>query len=147
MPSDLLRMCLKCRIKLAESAMFDTLTMLTLRVLAALALWWGTASGLLYPRESESREVKILDGLWNFRADFSASRTAGLVDEWYSQPLSTVRVCVYVTNLHRLSRGQKLKFLPLSWPGASIYHYGGGIFEGVFNCGVSLSDTLTTIVW
>ena len=47
--------------------------------------------GLLYPRESESREVKVLDGVWNFRADYSPGRNAGFVDMWYTEPLSDVR--------------------------------------------------------
>ena len=59
--------------------------------LIATAACLGAARGLLYPRESESREVKLLDGLWEFRADFSASRQEGFVDKWYSQPLSSVR--------------------------------------------------------
>ena len=50
----------------------------------------GAARGLLYPRESESREVKLLDGVWQFRADFSPSRNEGFVNKWYSQPLMEV---------------------------------------------------------
>ena len=50
----------------------------------------GSCSGLLYPRESESRDVRLLDGLWNFRADYSPDREAGFVEKWYSKPLSEV---------------------------------------------------------
>ena len=62
-------------------------------------LWWcvvvlpallGSCSGLLYPRESESRDVKLLDGLWNFRADYSPNRRAGFEEQWYKSPLSQV---------------------------------------------------------
>ena len=56
----------------------------------------GTTRALLYPRESESREVKILDGLWQFRADFSASRDEGFTQKWYSQPLVKVYVHMYI---------------------------------------------------
>ena len=42
----------------------------------------GGCNGLLYPRESECRDVRLLDGLWNFRADYSPDRRAGFVEEW-----------------------------------------------------------------
>jgi len=45
----------------------------------------------LYPRESPSREVKELDGLWHFRADYSDSRNAGFDEKWYEKPLAQVR--------------------------------------------------------
>lgn len=43
--------------------------------------------GMLFPRDSESREVKDLSGFWNFRADMSADRNAGFEGKWFSQPL------------------------------------------------------------
>ena len=58
-------------------------------VLVAVAVG---CEGLLYPRESESREVKELNGVWHFRADFSPGRNAGFVEEWYKQPLPDVSV-------------------------------------------------------
>ena len=50
----------------------------------------GTSSSLLYPRDSESRDVKSLDGLWDFRADYSPGRNTGFVEDWYNLPLSQV---------------------------------------------------------
>uniref|UniRef100_A0A8C0LX66 Beta-glucuronidase n=1 Tax=Canis lupus familiaris TaxID=9615 RepID=A0A8C0LX66_CANLF len=43
--------------------------------------------GMLYPRESPSRERKDLDGLWSFRADFSDGRRQGFEQQWYRAPL------------------------------------------------------------
>uniref|UniRef100_A0A8C9EQ68 Glucuronidase beta n=1 Tax=Pavo cristatus TaxID=9049 RepID=A0A8C9EQ68_PAVCR len=43
--------------------------------------------GMLYPRESPSRELKELGGIWSFRADFSPGRVAGFEQRWYRQPL------------------------------------------------------------
>ena len=60
--------------------------------LIAAVVCLGSAQALLYPRESVSREVKVLDGLWQFRVDFSPSRNKGFVDKWYSQPLAKVGV-------------------------------------------------------
>ncbi|KAL0605692.1 Beta-glucuronidase [Plecturocebus cupreus] len=58
-------------------------------------LLWGCAlappGGLLYPRESPSRERKSLDGLWSFRADFSDNRRRGFEEQWYRRPLREVR--------------------------------------------------------
>uniref|UniRef100_A0A2K6GWS6 Glucuronidase beta n=1 Tax=Propithecus coquereli TaxID=379532 RepID=A0A2K6GWS6_PROCO len=54
-------------------------------------LLWGCAlalqGGMLYPRESPSRERKELDGLWSFRADFSDNRRQGFEQQWYRRPL------------------------------------------------------------
>ncbi|XP_078209981.1 beta-glucuronidase isoform X2 [Callithrix jacchus] len=56
-------------------------------------LLWGCAlalalpGGMLYPRESPSRERKSLDGLWSFRADFSDNRRRGFEEQWYRRPL------------------------------------------------------------
>ncbi|ELU00445.1 hypothetical protein CAPTEDRAFT_123745 [Capitella teleta] len=49
----------------------------------------GTAleSGMLFPRESESRQIRELQGMWNFRADTSFDRNAGFKDKWYEQRL------------------------------------------------------------
>ena len=44
----------------------------------------------LFPRESPTREVKIIDGLWHFRADYSENRNAGFDLKWYEAPLSKV---------------------------------------------------------
>ena len=61
--------------------------------LAAVALFLHSLArcrALLYPRESESREVKELNGLWHFRADYSPGRDAGFTEQWYREPLSKV---------------------------------------------------------
>ena len=61
--------------------------------------WWrlvvlhallGSCCSLLYPRESESRDIKLLDGLWNFRADYSSDRNEGFEERWYKSPLAQV---------------------------------------------------------
>jgi len=50
----------------------------------------GRGPGMLYPSESESRQIQLLDGMWNFRADRSDCRCEGLVQKWYSKWLSEV---------------------------------------------------------
>lgn len=47
--------------------------------------------GMLFPKESPSRELKTLDGLWHFRADLSDNRLQGFEQQWYRQPLREVR--------------------------------------------------------
>ncbi|HBG28571.1 MAG: beta-glucuronidase [Planctomycetes bacterium GWF2_41_51] len=39
---------------------------------------------MLYPRESETRQVKDLSGIWNFKID---KNNEGFVKKWFSQPL------------------------------------------------------------
>lgn len=43
--------------------------------------------GMLFPRETPSRELKALDGLWSFRADLSNNRLQGFEQQWYRRPL------------------------------------------------------------
>lgn len=46
----------------------------------------------LYPRESETREVKLLNGFWNFRVIAEdEDQNIGFDQKWFSQPLSSVR--------------------------------------------------------
>lgn len=47
--------------------------------------------GMLYPRETPTREVKELNGLWSFRADTSPGRNDGFDRQWYKSPLWQVR--------------------------------------------------------
>ncbi|EMP41083.1 Beta-glucuronidase [Chelonia mydas] len=58
---------------------------LCLLLLSCQALARG--GGMLYPRESASRELKELNGIWSFRADFSEQRDQGFVQQWYRKPL------------------------------------------------------------
>ncbi|MEQ2226023.1 hypothetical protein ILYODFUR_023466 [Ilyodon furcidens] len=45
-------------------------------------------TGMLFPRESSSREVKELNGLWVFRADRSPNRNQGFERAWYKSRLA-----------------------------------------------------------
>ncbi|XP_077596730.1 beta-glucuronidase [Stigmatopora nigra] len=45
-------------------------------------------TGMLFPRESSSREVKDLSGLWSFRADKSPNRNQGFEQAWYKSRLA-----------------------------------------------------------
>lgn len=47
------------------------------------------SSGILYPRESETREVKLLDGMWNFRLSEDDS-LQGFREKWFAQDLAKV---------------------------------------------------------
>jgi len=44
----------------------------------------------LYPRDSLTREVKSLDGIWNFRASPSEDQEIGFRNAWYRRPLKEV---------------------------------------------------------
>jgi beta-glucuronidase len=52
----------------------------------ATALWPLVCSraGMLHPQDSESREVKSLDGLWQFKPDYA---DVGMRDRWHTAPL------------------------------------------------------------
>ncbi|XP_043797314.1 beta-glucuronidase [Apis laboriosa] len=46
--------------------------------------------GMLYPRESESREVKSLDGMWDFVISPSGDTLKGYKEAWFADELSKV---------------------------------------------------------
>lgn len=43
--------------------------------------------GLMYPRESETRVVRSLDGIWNFGMSPTDNSSEGLIEEWYLRNL------------------------------------------------------------
>ncbi|KAA0199290.1 hypothetical protein HAZT_HAZT009139 [Hyalella azteca] len=45
--------------------------------------------GGLYPRDTATREVKSLDGIWNFRLSPKDDPDKGFREEWYSAPLAS----------------------------------------------------------
>ena len=47
--------------------------------------------GLLYPHESETREQKSLDGIWQFIRSDENNPTEGMRDKWFLNELSKVR--------------------------------------------------------
>ncbi|KAJ8681401.1 hypothetical protein QAD02_017188 [Eretmocerus hayati] len=51
----------------------------------------GRLSGLLYPRESETREVKSLDGFWDFVVPPPNDIYQGHTEHWYLENLSKMR--------------------------------------------------------
>ncbi|XP_045896576.1 beta-glucuronidase isoform X1 [Micropterus dolomieu] len=62
-----------------------------LRVLGLFAVFDAVClldAGMLFPRESSSREVKELNGVWSFRADKSPKRNQGFESAWYKRRLA-----------------------------------------------------------
>jgi hypothetical protein len=49
-------------------------------------------SGILYPRESESREVVLLDGIWKFRTSPTEDQDKGFAEKWFSTNFEEVSV-------------------------------------------------------
>ncbi|CAH1792744.1 unnamed protein product [Owenia fusiformis] len=44
--------------------------------------------GMLYPRETMTRDIKDLGGIWQFQVDLSTWRNQSLVKEWWKRPLA-----------------------------------------------------------
>ena len=59
-------------------------------LLSFLLIFDSTTDGMLYPRETESRQLQELNGMWNFRADTSATRDVGMKQKWFDKPLAKV---------------------------------------------------------
>ncbi|KFB50105.1 AGAP011859-PA-like protein [Anopheles sinensis] len=51
----------------------------------------STTEGLLYPIESETRERKTLDGMWNFVRSDSNHPSQGIREKWFSDDLARFR--------------------------------------------------------
>ncbi|KAM4620565.1 beta-glucuronidase isoform 1-T1 [Polymixia lowei] len=71
--------------------MTTSVNLVQLHILFLSALWdvgYLLNTGMLFPRESSSREVKELNGLWNFRADLSPNRNVGFEKAWYKSRLA-----------------------------------------------------------
>jgi len=64
--------------------------MASIQTLCYIIAWLGShdVSAILYPRESESREVKDLSGRWKFRVDDSLDRRQSFTDQWWMSPLA-----------------------------------------------------------
>lgn len=62
--------------------------------------------GMLQPRESESRQIQYLNGMWNFRADQSPDRVQGLTERWYLKSLVEVSCRLSTTALSTMGRSE-----------------------------------------
>ena len=68
---------------LAAGNMFYIKLIVIALICSSDARKFANSKGMLYPRDSESRESQTLDGMWNFRADFSSSRQEGFSKKWF----------------------------------------------------------------
>ena len=61
-------------------------------LLSQLILSVSCDVGMLFPRDSESRTVKLLDGIWKFKTDSSPSRNDSFSEAWWEKNLAEVRL-------------------------------------------------------
>lgn len=95
-----------------------------------------TTEGLLYPRDSETREVKSLDGMWTFAKSDVEKPGEGLRNQWYLKDLreSTKVINMPVPSSYNdITEDQKLRdhvgtvwyekkfFVPKSWRGERVW--------------------------
>jgi beta-glucuronidase len=85
---------------------------------------------MLYPQESETREVKDLSGLWRFRPDRAG---AGRRDSWYAEPLRDTIEMPVPASYNDLTQDVALRdhigdvwyertfFVPASWRGKTVF--------------------------
>ncbi|XP_026682496.1 beta-glucuronidase-like [Diaphorina citri] len=77
----------------------------------------AATGGILYPRESESREVRSLDGIWNFRVS-KGDPLVGFRERWYHKDLK-----VWVNG--HLVMGHEIGHLPFQHDITSVLRFGG----------------------
>jgi hypothetical protein len=51
-------------------------------------------AGILYPQESETRDVRSLDGIWNFRVSPETDPLTGFRERWFQKDLSQVSLLI-----------------------------------------------------
>ena len=98
---------------------------LVLKLLVLAPTLCAARTGLLHPQESESREIKSLDGLWRFKADASG---VGMRDNWELGPLPSPTMLMPVpASYNDLTQDASLRehvglvwyectaFVPLHW--------------------------------
>jgi len=81
------------------------LVLLLLALIALTTLVDQSDCGILYPQESEKRQLSSLDGLWNFRTANRSNQEEGFVGQWYTRPLEKVlnRINIISNDLYSLS--------------------------------------------
>ena len=68
------------------------LKMTKIKLIAFLCFIAHCHCGMLKPRESESRSIQEMNGMWMFRADMSPHRNGGMEEKWWEKPLSEVNM-------------------------------------------------------
>jgi beta-glucuronidase len=54
------------------------------------------ATGILYPRPSESRETLSLDGIWKFAIANRSEQNKGFEEKWYQAALQHVSLIIHM---------------------------------------------------
>ncbi|MFW6062480.1 MAG: glycoside hydrolase family 2 TIM barrel-domain containing protein, partial [Planctomycetota bacterium] len=84
---------------------------------------------MLYPRDSESRQVKDLSGFWNFRCDL---KNEGREQNWQDQPLRDAMAMPVPASFNDLTQDRRIRdhvgdvwyeteeFVPATWQGQRV---------------------------
>ena len=88
---------------------------MNLLFLVCLCVVHEACGGMLMPRESESRTIMELNGMWTFRADSSSNRKEGMEKKWWEAPLKSVRPANYYNLLYNWINIYIKPFFRLDW--------------------------------
>ena len=61
---------------------------------------------MLYPRESENREVKNLSGIWDFKVD---DHNQGIQKKWYHRKLDTTKMMSVPSSYNDISQDSGIR--------------------------------------
>jgi hypothetical protein len=98
--------------------------------------------GMLYPRESESRIIHSLDGIWAFRLANESDSSVGHREGWYKQELRKVSVllCLYSPHLLYFFVYMYIRELACTYPYTCVWIFSPFIFVILF---LSASSSLS----
>lgn len=90
----------------------------------------------LYPRDSPTREVKSLDGIWRFKLSESYDPEQGIEEEWFNDDLSKTGPTIHMpvpSSYNDITTNSSLRdhvggvwydrkfYVPLSWADKSVW--------------------------
>ena len=76
----------------------------------------------LYPRESETRQVKSLDGLWSFKLSPSDDQMIGFRDRWYTKRLQDCILMPVPSSYNDITQDPKVRdYLGVVWYQTEFY--------------------------
>lgn len=90
-------------------------------LLFLLSIVFSSVSAL-YPRESETRQVKSLDGLWSFKLSPPDDQMIGFRDKWYTKKLQDCILMPVPSSYNDITQDSKIRdYLGVVWYQTEFY--------------------------
>lgn len=115
-----------------------------IKLLLCFSLLIPSCLCLLYPRESETRQAKSLDGLWSFKLSPNEDQEIGFRLQWYNDKLEDAILMPVPSSYNDITQDSKVRdylgvawyqtefFVPDTWADRSVYlRFGSVNYEAI----------------